>query len=62
VPQRDSFVRSVIELSSKGETDFESLLVKLGERGFERKQLVETYGDFAVRGGISITVDAEYRK
>ena len=52
VPAREKFLREIIELSANTETGFESLLTKLAERGFERKPLVETYGDVAVRGGI----------
>ena len=52
VPEKKEFVSSVIELSANGEYNFQSLLLKLEERGFERKPLVETYGDVAVRGGI----------
>ena len=49
---KEQFARSMIELASNSEAKFEELLSKLAERGFERKPLVETYGDFAVRGGI----------
>ncbi len=52
VPPREKFMREIIELSANTETGFETLLSKLAERGFERKPLVETYGDVAVRGGI----------
>ena len=52
VPPREKFMREIIELSANTETSFEALLTKLAERGFERKPLVETYGDLAVRGGI----------
>ncbi len=52
VPSKERFLRSIIEISTNSETNFEQLLISLTERGFERKQLVETYGDFAVRGGI----------
>ena len=52
VPPREKFMREIVELSANTETGFEALLTKLAERGFERKPLVETYGDVAVRGGI----------
>ncbi|MFA6456871.1 MAG: hypothetical protein WCW40_08625, partial [Bacteroidota bacterium] len=52
VPERQEFSRSVIELSVKSDKNFEQLLATLAEQGFERKQFVESYGDFAVRGGI----------
>lgn len=52
VPAQQDFSTSIIELSANSEHNFEQLLVTLSDNGFERKQLVETYGDFAVRGGI----------
>lgn len=52
VPDQKQFLTSIIELSTNSEQNFEQLLVKLSENGFERKQFVETYGDIAVRGGI----------
>ena len=51
-PPKEEFIRSIIELSANSDTSFEGLLSTLALRGFERKLLVETYGDFAVRGGI----------
>jgi transcription-repair coupling factor (superfamily II helicase) len=52
LPDRQEFSRSVIELSVKSDRNFEDLLIQLTEYGFERKPFVESYGDFAVRGGI----------
>ena len=52
VPPREQFARSIIELAAKSETGFEKLMERLADLGFERKPLVESYGDFAVRGGI----------
>ncbi|MEW5798895.1 MAG: transcription-repair coupling factor [Bacteroidota bacterium] len=52
VPGKKEFTNSVIELAAGKEYDFQLLLEKLNELGFERKQIVETYGDVAVRGGI----------
>lgn len=52
VPDRKKFSASVVELASGKETDFQHLLETLNTLGFERKQIVETYGDIAVRGGI----------
>ena len=52
VPPKEEFTKSIIELSANSATSFEGLLSTLAARGFERKLLVETYGDFAVRGGI----------
>jgi len=52
VPDQKKFLKSIIELSTNSEQNFEQLLGKLSENGFERKQFVESYGDIAVRGGI----------
>ncbi len=52
VPEQKEFHRSVIELSVSSPQNFVQLLASLSEMGFERKQFVESYGDFAVRGGI----------
>ena len=52
VPPKEKFLEAIIELKANSETKFEGLIARLSERGFERKPLVETYGDFAVRGGI----------
>lgn len=51
-PDRSEFISSVIDLSVSTEYDFQKLLQRLHDFGFERKQIVETYGDYAVRGGI----------
>ncbi len=52
VPEQKKFLKSIIELSINSEQNFEQLLARLSENGFERKQFVESYGDIAVRGGI----------
>lgn len=52
VPEQKEFAASVIELSAGSDTGFAALLERLSTLGFERKPLVETYGDLAVRGGI----------
>ncbi len=52
VPEKEEFAGAVIELTAGQEYAFSSLLEKLNDLGFERKQIVETYGDVAVRGGI----------
>jgi transcription-repair coupling factor (superfamily II helicase) len=52
VPPKEQFAQSIIELSAGSDTNFGALLSNLADRGFDRKPLVETYGDFAVRGGI----------
>src|SRR5262249_41833975 len=48
----EDFSRTVVELNVGGEYDFENLGLKLRDLGFEKKDFVETYGDYAVRGGI----------
>jgi len=52
VPPPDRFSQSVIEIRAHGEHNFGKLIDTLNALGFERKQFVEGYGDFAVRGGI----------
>ncbi|MBW7887547.1 MAG: transcription-repair coupling factor [Bacteroidetes bacterium] len=52
VPERSEFAKAIIELSANTEYDFQKLIQQLQNHGFERKPIVETYGDFAVRGGI----------
>lgn len=47
-----NFRQRSLEISVGMEQPFEALLKKLAELGFERKDFVEEYGDFAVRGGI----------
>ncbi len=43
---------SIIELQTGRDHPFQLLINRLAELGFEKKEFVETYGDFAVRGGI----------
>ena len=52
VPEPTQFKQSVIELGTGTDRNFEKLLEELAMLGFERKPFVESYGDFAVRGGI----------
>src|SRR5579862_463266 len=52
IPSPKHFTETIIELKSGGETDFTRLIERLYELGFEKKDFVEGYGDFAVRGGI----------
>ncbi len=52
VPSPKRFCSAIIELQSGGEFPFQQLIDRLAELGFERKDFVEGYGDFAVRGGI----------
>ncbi|MCI0707322.1 MAG: transcription-repair coupling factor [Ignavibacteriae bacterium] len=52
VPQPELFKRQSMQVRAGSEQPFEPFLAKLVELGFERKEFVEGYGDFAVRGGI----------
>jgi transcription-repair coupling factor (superfamily II helicase) len=52
LPSPARFFTGVIEIEVKTEVQFERLLQKLPKLGFEKKDFVEGYGDFAVRGGI----------
>ncbi len=52
VPPPERFRASIIEMEAGKEYGFQQLIEKLQTIGFERKDFVETYGDFAVRGGI----------
>jgi len=52
VPSPQDFRARILELSAGKEYPFEALLASLAELGLERKDFVEEYGDFSVRGGI----------
>jgi transcription-repair coupling factor (superfamily II helicase) len=52
IPSPARFQSTMIELRVGGETDFTKLIERLAELGFDKKEFVEGYGDFAVRGGI----------
>jgi transcription-repair coupling factor (superfamily II helicase) len=52
LPQPGSFQKNILELHTDKHYDFQRLLQQLEEMNFERKDFVETCGDFAVRGGI----------
>ncbi len=52
IPQPKEFSQRTMSLSKDTEHPFERLLINLEEWGFEKKDFVEEYGDFAVRGGI----------
>ncbi len=52
VPDPQEFSGSIVELTANTDHRFEQLLSTLAAFGFERKPIVETYGDMAVRGGI----------
>ena len=52
VPPMAEFSQRSFEIVSGKEYPFEALLKQLAELGFERKDFVEEYGDYSVRGGI----------
>jgi len=52
VPAPGSFRERIIELKTGQDYEFQRLAELLSNSGFEKKDFVETYGDFAVRGGI----------
>ncbi len=52
VPQKNNFSKSIIELGVNQEYNFQDLIRRVEEIGFERKEFVEGVGDVAVRGGI----------
>jgi len=52
LPASKRFIERSIELEINKEYPFEHLIQKLTGLGFEKKDFVEEYGDFAVRGGI----------
>jgi transcription-repair coupling factor (superfamily II helicase) len=52
LPAPKRFTERSIELEINKEYPFEHLIQKLTGLGFEKKDFVEEYGDFAVRGGI----------
>ena len=52
VPLPAEFQKNILELDIEKQHDFQKLLQQLEEMNFERKDFVESCGDFAVRGGI----------
>jgi len=52
VPLPEDFKQRSLEIATGKEHPFEALLSQLSALGFERKDFVEEYGDFSVRGGI----------
>ena len=52
IPSPAQFRTTVIEIENGKEYDFQQLIDRLESISFERKEFVEGYGDFAVRGGI----------
>jgi transcription-repair coupling factor (superfamily II helicase) len=52
LPAPGAFDTGTIEIEVNKQVPFEHILQRLATLGFEKKDFVETYGDFAVRGGI----------
>ena len=52
IPPPKEFKQRSLEISAGREHPFEDLISQLIALGFERKDFVEEYGDFSVRGGI----------
>jgi len=52
LPSREEFNHEIFELEVDHEYSFQKFIEHLENTNFERKNIVETYGDFAVRGGI----------
>jgi transcription-repair coupling factor (superfamily II helicase) len=52
LPAPSHFTDSVIKLRKGASHPFEPFIARLGELGFDRKDFVSGYGEFAVRGGI----------
>jgi transcription-repair coupling factor (superfamily II helicase) len=52
VPSPQDFKERSLEITAGKEHAFEDLISQLTTLGFERKDFVEEYGDFSVRGGI----------
>ncbi len=52
IPPPAEFKTRNVEITAGTEHPFESLISQLAGLGFERKEFVEEYGDYSVRGGI----------
>jgi transcription-repair coupling factor (superfamily II helicase) len=52
VPPPADFKQRSVEITAGNEQPFEALISQLADLGFERKDFVEEYGDYSVRGGI----------
>ncbi len=52
IPPQKDFSSRTIDISVQNEYPFEELLERLDKLGFEKKDFVEEYGDYALRGGI----------
>ncbi|MBI4548728.1 MAG: transcription-repair coupling factor [Ignavibacteriae bacterium] len=51
-PSPERFSQTIIILQTNANYSFQTLVEQLNQLGFEKKDFVESYGDFAVRGGI----------
>ncbi len=52
IPPPENFNRTIIDIEVNKEYNFQKFIEQLEQIGFDRKNFVESYGDFAVRGGI----------
>ena len=52
IPLPADFKQRSVEITAGKEHPFEALISQLASLGFERKDFVEEYGDYSVRGGI----------
>jgi transcription-repair coupling factor (superfamily II helicase) len=52
VSSPEKFNKNIIDVKLNQDHKFQKLIEQLEQIGFERKNFVESYGDFAVRGGI----------
>jgi transcription-repair coupling factor (superfamily II helicase) len=52
LPSPEGYSERIVQIEVRKEIPFERLLADLSKLGFEKKDFVEGYGDFAVRGGI----------
>ncbi|MBO9131304.1 transcription-repair coupling factor [Bacillus sp. 165] len=52
LPAKDVWARHQISFAVGDEIDLERMLLELNHMGYERKSMVETPGDFSLRGGI----------
>ncbi|MBI5021378.1 MAG: transcription-repair coupling factor [Ignavibacteriales bacterium] len=52
LPPRERFTDTIFEIEANRTYNFQKFIDRLDQTGFERKNFVESYGDYAVRGGI----------
>ena len=52
LPEKNQSTKKIIEIVCGAENDFNDFILRLNDLGFERKNFVETIGDYSQRGGI----------